>query len=128
MSDNFQFVGAWSTTPLGQPTSFVAGITTPIQESFVLSAKSLGEFVLTEDSAMALPFGGVTNANIVIMKALPGGGPVTAAVTSAAGTAQKDPFDTYFINMSEGVPITAITLTRTAGVLTTVEFFLGQSD
>lgn len=127
MADTFNFNGSITTTPLGLPNSFVASLSIPIQESFTLDAKTSGEVTLSSDSAAPLNFGGVTDANVVTLKVLPGAAPVTAAITWANGTAQKVPIDTYTVLMSEGFPLTAITLTRTAGVLTTVEYFLGQS-
>lgn len=128
MSDTFALVGNWSTTPLGQPTSFIAAITTAIQESFILAAKTDGQLTLSSDGSQAVSFGGVSDANIIILKALPGGGPVTAILTSAAGAAQEVPFDTYLIIMCEGTPYTALSLERTPSTLTTVAYFLAQSE
>jgi hypothetical protein len=127
VADTFNFAGAITTTPLGLTNSFVASLNVPIQEQFTLDAKTSGEVQLTSDSALPLNFGGVTDANIVTLKVLPGASPVTAALTWAGGTSQVVPVDTYTVLMSEGKPITAITLQRTPGVLSTVEYLLGQS-
>jgi hypothetical protein len=124
MADSFKLQGSYETTPLGQPTSFAASIVAPISESKTLRAKQLEDVNLGVDSPVSVPFGGVTSAHIVIMRAV--GGKVKARITSADGTNQAVPFDTYWILMSESVPLTAIDLTRTPGTETTVRVFLGE--
>lgn len=122
MSDAFKLLGSYEFTPLTQPSSFAQSTTAPVSESVTVSAKMSTDVTLTTDSPTVVPFGGVTNAHIVILKST--GGKVRARVTSADGSAQAIPFDTYWILMSDSVPITAIDLTRVAGTETTVRVFL----
>jgi len=124
MADQFVLQGGYTSTPLGQPTSFAQMVETQIDESATLGAKHVDEVTLTVDTPVVVPFGGVINANVIILKAV--GGKVRARLTSADGVAQSAPFDTYFILMSESVPVTALDLTRVAGVETTVRVFLGE--
>lgn len=124
MTDSFKLLGSYETTPLGQPLSFAPNIIAQINESRTLKSSHPDTITLDTDSPVPVAFGGVTNAHIVILKAI--GGKVRAAITSADGTAQLVPFDTYWILMSESVPVTAITLTRVPGQLTTVRIFIGE--
>jgi hypothetical protein len=124
MADNFTLTGTWATTPINGTNSFDPDLTAPIQESLVLVHKEFQSLDLTVDTPVVVPFGGVASANILILKAQ--GGPVVATVTSAAGTAQTIPFDTYLILMSMGTPITALSLTRTAATFTSIQAMLGQ--
>ncbi len=124
MADAFQLQGSYAVKPLSSPLSFAPSILADINESRTLKAKQVADMSLASDAAAAVDFGGVANANIVVLKAV--GGKVAAAITSADGVAQVIPFDSYLILMSESVPITAITLTRVAGTVTTVRVFLGE--
>lgn len=120
----FKFEGSYGVTPLGNPTSFGVTESSPISESLTINQKQITNLDLTADSVVAVPFGGVTNANLVILKAV--GGKVRARVTSADGSQQAFPFDTYFILMNDKIPITAIDLLRDPGVSVIVRVFLGQ--
>lgn len=124
MTDSFKLLGSYETTPQGQPLSFAPSIIAPINETKVLKVSHPDTITLDTDSAVPVSFGGATNAHIVILKSI--GGKVKAAITSADGTAQLVPFDTYWILMSDTVPVTAITLTRVPGQLTTVRVFIGE--
>jgi len=124
MADGFKLTGGYTVTPLGNPLSFAQNVEAVIDESVTLEAKQLSEQRLTVDTPVPVDFGGVVNANVVVMKAI--GGKVTARFTSADGATQSVPFDTYLILMSDAVPITAIDLTRVAGTDTTVRVFLGD--
>lgn len=124
MTDAFKLVGSYEATPLSNPLSFAALVTAQINEAKQLKVKQVGDVELTVDTPVAVDFGGVTNAHIVILKAV--GGKVRARVSSTDGASQAVPFDTYWILMSESVPVTAIDLTRVAGTPTTVRVFLGE--
>lgn len=124
MADAFKLAGSFEATPLTNPLSFAQAITAAISESVTLSARQSTDMTLSSDSAAPVAFGGVTNANVVILKST--GGKVKARITSADGAVQAVPFDTYWILMSDTVPITAIDLTRVAGVETTVRVFIAQ--
>lgn len=124
MTDVFKLLGSYEVDPLGSTTSFAPTIAAPINETRTLSAKHVDDVDLAADAPQALNFGGVQNAHIVLLKAV--GGKVTAQITSTDGAAQAIPFDTYLVLMSESVPVTAISLTRTPGIETSVRVFLGQ--
>ncbi len=127
MADQFVLSGGYTTTPLSGVPSFAPVITTPIDETAQLDLKKIDEIELNVDTAVPISFGGLTDANIVILKAV-GGGSVKVRITSADGTQQAIPFDTFFILMSMTNPITAIDLTRTPATPTTVLVFLGEES
>lgn len=124
MADSFKLTGSYDVSPLTSSLSFAPSITAPINEPRTLQSKMLGDIALEADAARAVQFGDVANANLIILKAT---GKVTARITSADGTSQAIPFDTYLILMSETVPVTAITLTRVPGTETIVKVFLGEN-
>ena len=124
MADSFKLLGSYELNPLGNPLSFAPSIVAQISESKQIKYKEVTTIDLTTDSPVSVAFGGVTNANIVILKAV--GGKVRMRATSADGTLQSIPFDTYFILMSDSVPVTAIDLTRAAGIPSTVRIFIAE--
>lgn len=124
MADAFKLLGSYETQPLSNPLSFAALLSTPINEVKQIKAKQLMDIELDSDPAVPIDFGGVTDAHIVVLKAV--GGPVVATIDSAAGSAQLIPFDTYWILMSETNPITALSLTRAPGTVTTCRVFLAE--
>ena len=124
MSDQFSLTGSYVTSPQVGSPSAIAGLAAPIDEELVLTAKYYDTITLSGDSPVTVNFGGVTNGHVVILKAT--GAKVRARITSADGSQQAVPFDSFFSNICRTVPITAIDLTRTAGILTTVDVFLGQ--
>lgn len=124
MPDAFKLTGSYEATPLSNPLSFAPSVVAPINESKQVKAKEVGEVLLSTDSPVAVAFGGVVNANIIILKAI--GGKVRARLTSTDGSTQAVPFDTYLILMSDSVAVTAIDLTRVAGTETTVRVFLAE--
>jgi hypothetical protein len=123
MADAFKLLGGYTVTPLGSALSFAPSLEAVIDEPKSIKAKELSELLIIADPAVSVPFGGVLNAHIVLLKAT---GKCEARITSAAGAAQVVAFDTYLILMSDSVPVTAITLTRVAGVDTTVRVFLAE--
>ena len=122
-ADQFNLSGGYTCEPLGTPTSFAASIDAVIGEALVLKAKHYDTILLSADAVSVVSFGGVVNAHVVILKAT---GKVKARVTSTDGATQAVPFDTYWILMSQSVPITAIDLTRVPATDTTVFVFLGE--
>lgn len=126
MADSFKLLGSYETTPLGNPLSFAPNVVAQISEGKTLKAKQLCDLSLEVDTPVVVPFGGVVNAHVILLKAT--GGKVKARLTSADGTQQSVPFDTYLILMSEAVPLTAIDLTRVAGTVTQVRVFLGEKS
>lgn len=124
MADAFKLSGSYDVTPLTQPLSFAPSIVAPINEARTMQAKTVTDVQLKADAPVAVAFGDVEEAHVVILKAV--GGPVIAALTSDAGTEQLVPFDTYMILMSEEKPITSILLTRSPGIETQVRVFLSE--
>jgi len=124
MADSFKLNGSYEVTPQSSPLSFAPTVVADINEVKSIKAKQVCEIELSADSPVAVPFGGVVNAHIVILKSI--GGKVRARCTSTDGSAQAIPFDTYWILMSESVPLTSIDLTRVTGTLTTVRVFLAE--
>jgi hypothetical protein len=124
LADVFALTGAWTLTPASGYPSLDPSVSTAINESVQLTAKQVGDLALTSDSPIDVDFGGVTNANVVVLKAV--GGPCTLTVTWANGTSQTVPFDSAFIDISLTNPITAMTITRQPATLTYVRVMLGQ--
>jgi hypothetical protein len=124
MSDAFALTGGYTVTPLGNPTSFAQNVEAVIDEAVTLAHRADADVRLLVNTPVVVSFGGVTNAHVVILKAL--GGKVDAIITTADGAAQVVPFDTYFILMCNAKPVTALSLTRTADTDTTVRVFLGE--
>lgn len=127
MADQFTLAGSYTTTPLGGDLSFDPNIDALINETVQLERKHIDTIELTVDTPVVVSFGGLTDANIVILKAA-AGGVVAARITSAKGATQSIPFDTYLILMSMDEPITAIDLVRTPATATTVRVFLGEES
>jgi hypothetical protein len=123
MADQFVLSGSYTVTPLSL-TSLDPSLATTIDEPLSLKSKQFSDITLSVDTPVAVPFGTVVNAHVVILKAL--GGKVKARITSADGSTQAIPFDTFLILMSQTVPITAIDLTRVLATATTVKVFLGE--
>jgi len=123
MADQFVLSGSYTVTPLSL-TSLDPSLATPIDEPLALKSKQPSDITLSVDTPVAVPFGTLVNAHVVILKAL--GGKVKARLTSADGTTQAIPFDSFLILMSQTVPITAIDLTRVLTTATTVKVFLGE--
>lgn len=124
MSDTFSLQGSLQTTPaVGAPSGFFTLIA-QLDEQLVLGVKRQDEVALTVDTPVAVAFGGVTNAHVIMLKTV--GGKIRARLTSADGSTQAIPVDSFALVMSRSVPVTAIDLTRVTGQATTVEIFLGQ--
>mgnify|MGYP006992523719 CR=1 FL=1 len=127
MADVFSVSGSYQAAPAYGSPSGVGSIVSPIDEEMVLVSKFYDTISLTVDSPVAVPFaGGVTNAHVVIIKAV--GGKVKVRLTSADGAVQSIPVDSFAVLFSRSVPFTAIDLTRIPGTITTVDVFLGQNS
>lgn len=106
-----------------------------VVEMLACSARKEEEYTLTADGDTAVSFGSLSAVNLVVVKVAPNTGipptpgfpngvpavpnPVTIRLTSSAGIA---PFvvDPFLFLISAGVPYTAMTIARTAGVQTVV--------
>jgi hypothetical protein len=125
VADTWSLNGSHQTIPLspGNPSGRSTCIT-PLEENLTLKDKSDSDITLIVDTPVSVPFGTLAGANVVVIK--PMGGGVTARLSSAAGTTQVIPIDTLLVLVNTAVPITAIDLTRTTAVSTTVSYFLGE--
>lgn len=124
MADIFTLTGGFFTRPAsGSPSGFPS-VEAPISEVFSIDKKVTPSIDLDTDSPVACDLGNLTDVNVLIVKAI--GGKVRMRITSADGATQSIPIDSFFVLTSLSVPITALDFTRQAGVLTTVQTFLGQ--
>jgi len=125
MSDLFKLEGCWSA---GESCGLGNGCGAPsweasFCESMYLAQKESSTYTLAADPAVPVAFGGVTDANVVIITS---DRKIMLTVTSADGTAQTIPCDGLTVLISETVPFTAITLTRVPATETRVRVFLGE--
>lgn len=124
MASTFALTGTYQAVP---PLNMPSGdplITAPIDERQSLTLETAGQLLLSVDGATALPFGGLSSASVVCVKVT--GGNCKLRLTSAAGTAQVVPVDSFAVLMSGAEPFTAATVERPAGVNVFVKYFLGQ--
>jgi hypothetical protein len=122
--DTFKLSGSYSTQPLSGSPSADPEVTAPIEELITLKNKAISLYELTADAVQVVGLCGLTNAHVVIVKTV--GGKVKLRLTSADGTTQSVPVDSFFCVISQSVPFTALDLTRVSGVTTTVKVFLGE--
>lgn len=90
----------------------------------MLATEQYSQLTLASDSPAALPFGGLSEANVLIVKCV--GGKVRVRITSADGSQQSVPVDSFLALISASVPMTTVDVTRVPGVQTVVRYFLGQ--
>ena len=95
-----------------------------IFEQLVIALKEESDYTLTVDSPVMVSFGGLVSASFLYIKA--NGAKVDALLTSADGTAQVVPVDSWIMLTSESVPIMAVSLLRLTGVQVTCRVVLGQ--
>lgn len=96
---------------------------TPLDERMILQHKISDSLTLTTDGPVAMSLGGIQNVHVLHLKA---SAPITARLTSASGSQQLVPVDPILIQHAFSVPFTAIDLIRSPGVLTDVNFFIGE--
>jgi hypothetical protein len=124
VADVFAITGSYSATPASGTPSADPIITAALDERLMLATEQYSQLALTADTPVALPLGGLTSANALIVKCV--GGKVRVRITSADGSQQAVPVDTFLALISASVPMTAVDVTRTPGVQTVVRYFLGQ--
>jgi len=96
----------------------------PLDVVIALKTRFLaGEYTLTSDAPLSIPFGPVVNAHVVVIRAT--GGPCKVSMTSTLGVAAVQAGPRLELN-AEDAPVTALTVQRPAGVPITVEIFLGE--
>lgn len=127
MSDVFKVHGDYESKPSGSSASGAPTISAPIDESVALAkAPLMQEFSLESDSVQVVSLGALSQANVLVIKTV--GGKVRARITSADGTTQSIPVDSFLLLISESVPITAVDIMRVSGVTTIAKVLLGQKS
>jgi hypothetical protein len=126
----FQLAGTLSASPQGAAPSTLDA-TAELAESLTLGARLLTEVHLTADTPVTVPLAALASAAVLMLRATPAtagaAARVLAALSSAdSGAGQIVAVDPFLLLMSAHSPVTALSLTRTAGVDTTVEVFLGE--
>lgn len=124
MSNVFAITGAYSATPASGTPSADPIVTAALDERLMLATLQYSQLTLNADTPTLLPLGGLSSANVVIVKCV--GGKIRVRVTSADGSQQSIPVDSFFALISASTAITAVDVTRTPGVQTVVRYFLGQ--
>jgi hypothetical protein len=124
MSDVFSLNGSYQTVPTSGNLSGLPEVSALLSERVSLQNKVLGHYELLADAPQVVALGGLTNVNVLVIKA--SGGKVKVTVSSADGATQVLPVDPLLILIDRTVPITAISLTRVASTDTTVDLFLGE--
>lgn len=122
MAEVVRLDGSLTCTPNYSPTG-QATVTVPLAQWMTLQHSLTTTIELSTDSPVSVPFGALSAVNVLMLRAT--GGNIRVRVTSAAGSTQATPSE-LFVLMSAGVNITAVDITRTAGISTTVSVFLGE--
>lgn len=125
MADTFTLSGSYETHPTTGSPSAVPNVVAPVSEVVQLENKSVQFFVLDADAPVSVQFPAGFTCNVLVVKAQ--GGKARVRLTSADGSSQAVPVDTFLALISQTVGITAIDLTREPGVLTQVQVFLGDA-
>lgn len=113
-------------------TSLNPSILADVLEQMACSGKKDEEYTLSTDGDVAVPFGSLSDANLIVIKVKPNIGlpptsanpngvpaaqsPITVKLTSAAGVASAIAVDGFLILLSQNVPYTALSIARPAGV------------
>ena len=124
MTDTFKLSGDYTTDQATGVSSGVAQLAAQIAETVSLVRKSVQRISLGVDTAVTVDLCGLTKVNVLVIKTI--GGKVRLRTTSADGTDQAVPVDSFFTLITESVELTALDLTRVAGTVTTVELFMGE--
>ena len=121
----FKLLSSYILGPQADATSGDPDASASFEELLYLSdAVVSARYTLAADAPQSVSFGGLSNASAVILKST---GKVTVKITSADGTSQAVPVDSYLALLCQSVPVTAIDLVRVPGVSVTVKVFLGQT-
>lgn len=123
--DTFQLKGRLTVVhpPTSTDPSGDFDISAEILERLAVSRRLATAVVLAADPAETLNMADITSAAIVMIKA---DHPITVAVTTTAGAAQVIGGVTFWFVRCADAPITAITLQRAAGTLTTCRVVLAE--
>ena len=124
MASLFSLQGTYTAAPSSGSPSADPLITAPINEGMTLANEVVSQMTLSTDGPIALPFCGLDAVNLLVFKCV--GGKITVRLTSADGSAQAFPVDSFLVLTSASTDITAIELERNPATTTVVRYFLGQ--
>jgi hypothetical protein len=124
VASNFTLQGSYTANPGSGSPSADPQITAPINEGMVLANEVVSQLTLSVDGPVNLPLCGLDAANLLVLKCV--GGKITVRLTSADGSAQAFPVDSFLALTSASTDITAITVERIPATSTVVKYFLGQ--
>lgn len=96
-----------------------------LHAELVIALKHSDEYDLEVDTPVSIGFGGISNANVLMLQ--PQGGPVTVELTTGLGSPQTVVIDTLFILITKTAPVNAISATRATGTPTQLNVFLAQA-
>lgn len=123
MANRFSLTGGWAVEAAAGSNSFDPAFTTVINEIRTLDARQVTVQELTSNTEVTISFGAVTQANVLIVDATD---KVLLKITSADGTEQIVAADKLILLCAVS-PVTALKVTRRAGVDTTLRIFVGQT-
>jgi hypothetical protein len=126
MADVFRLHGEFSAAPavfelgVGQGPEQLGAID---HDAYVVRRTSQ-QILLSGDAPVSIPLGSLTGAHVILIQTT---GRVRVRLTSADGSQQAVPADPLLILLTPlAAPVTALDLTRTAGVTTEATVFLGE--
>lgn len=123
-----QLSGSYTLQPPSYPPSSSQNIGSPISQTNYVQYWAALNVDLTVDGPIAITFPpGMTNCHFMNF-AVQGGSPIEIILTSADGSAQVIPCDPQAILYFNNLPVTAISVQRTTGVLTTLTYLIAQNQ
>lgn len=120
MADTLRIEGSVTVAPSFGAPSGVPSIRVPLSEVAQVGVTTPTRYTLDSDDPLDVSLGGADEVNVVSVKVISGGS-VRLRFTSAHGSQQAIPCDDYHLLKTRTHPITAIDMTREAGVQTVVE-------
>ncbi len=124
MQDTFKLDGHYSIRPPINSTTLSGdmSIESDLHEELALTLKYSQLLQLTVDGPQVINMGGITSAALLIVKS---DFPISLILTSILGVAVV-PVDKFIAMITSTQPITALSVQRPTGLLTTVRLTLGQ--
>lgn len=123
MANRFTLTGGWTVEAASGSNSFDPAFATTINEVRTLDYRQVTVQDLLDNAEVTITFGAVTEAHVLIVDA---SAKVTMKLTSADGTAQVVAADKLILLCADS-PVTALKVTRSPGVDTTLRIFAGQA-
>ena len=123
MANRFSLSGGWNVDAASGSNSFDPAFATVINEVRTLDYRQVTVQDLLTNGEVTISFGAVTEAHVLIVDA---SAAVTMKLTSTAGTDQIVVADKLILLCAD-TPVTALKVTRSPGVDTTLRIFAGQA-